>query len=335
MVLQGLNNPSSLSRGQHPADKHLLYVSTTDAILRFAPDAPEIKLEQVVEDLPLTGWHYLSAAYATADYLFVTVPSASDHCEANTQPRSGNLDVLYPCPEVHPSTTAANTTATIRRYTINNNGSIAKSFQLVARGLRDALAMTTTFDGTHLLVADNGWDNIPDTLLANGLGIDTHSLPLDELNLVPIRANQIPHFGWPYCYQQSSAAQAITPGYETRVTNCASYKGVLQALAPHSAPLALLHANQQLLANLHGFAKGARKTLSWPVDENGAPTGTPDILIDWSYRHKRRYQGGRPFGLATYGANALLVTDDWNRALMIVYLSTPESAAQVSGDNKK
>jgi len=331
VLLDGLNNPSSLSRGRHPADKHQLYVSTTDAILRFAPDAVEPKAARVVDNLPLSGWHYISAAYATPDYLFVTIPSASDHCEATTQGQFGAADVLYPCPEVNPLTSAANTKATIRRYSINKDGSIANSFQLIAHGLRDALAMTTSLDGNHLLVADNGWDDVPNT----ALGIAGDPLPLDELNLVPIQATRPQHYGWPYCYQRTQTTQAITPGYEQHVTSCASYTDALLVMPAHSAPLALLQIDQQLFANLHGFSNGGRKTLRWATDKNGIPTNVPEVLIDWNYSHNKRYQGGRPFGLATYGNNALLVTDDWNRSLMIVRLSAQFTATQVSGDNKK
>lgn len=333
VLLEGLNNPSSLSRGQHAFDRKYLYVSTPNAILRFAPDSATspIKIERVAEGLPLTGWHYLSAAYATPNYLFVTVPSATDHCEGPTR------EVVYPCQEVNSTTSKASTTATIRRYSINVDGSVSSEFVLLAHGLRDALAMMLTTDGSQLIVADNSWDDIS--------GVVTE--PLDELNLITVEPGmnlqgeqQVEHFGWPYCYQSSASTTAITPGYETHLQNCEGYRNATQVLPAHSAPLALLSSNNRIIANLHGFAAGGRKTMSWPADEHGLPRGTPELLIDWNYQHRRRYLGGRPFGLANYGENAVLVTDDWNSSLMIIYLADPANAEQtnvdqVSGVSKK
>ena len=334
LLVEGLDNPSSLSRGQHPADKHLVYVSTPDAILRFAPDADDVvgSRERVVVDLPLTGWHYLSAAYATDNYLYVTVPSASDHCEEYLSPTLV-VDARYPCPEVDPpsgaNVSAERVTASIRRYEIDAKGQISKDFVLVARGLRDALALVQVQGqgqvpgSDRLLAADNGWDDID---LAQ-TGLNPATVPHDEINLVAPGehpAHQTSrHYGWPYCYDDG----ILTPGYENFTLACDKYSDPLLLLPAHSAPLAMLIHNKQLLVNLHGFEVGGRRTLAFELNEQGLPVGPGDVFIDWNFNDQFGYLWGRPFGLSKLGPSELLVTDDWNHSLLLVVLRTKDQKA--------
>ena len=319
LLIGGLSNPSSISVGQHPADSHLVYVSTGTTVVRFAPDAKDVSasLETVVTDLPLTGWHYLSAAYATNSFLYVTVPSATDHCEriASDQQRS---DAQFPCPEVEylPESGRSRNqiTAGVRSYAIDNDGQIGKTFTLVARGLRDALALVQVPGSANLLAADNGWDDID----LEGSILTAAELPHDEINLITLSdrpgINKGTHFGWPYCYDSGS----LTPGYEGFSIDCQTYREPQVLLPPHSAPLAMLVHNNQLLVNLHGFEVGGRRTVAFRLTENGLPTGPAEVFIDWNFTNQFGYLWGRPFGLANLGPSTLVVTDDWNHALLLV-----------------
>ncbi len=319
LLVAGLNNPSSISRGRHPADSHLVYVSTGTSIVRFAPDAEDVtaSLEQVVTDLPLNGWHYLSAAYATKNSLFVTVPSATDHCEGLESDQIA-IDAQFPCPEVDTasgsSQSFAQTTASIRGYSIDEDGRISKSFKLVARGVRDALALVQVPGSTNLLAADNGWDDIS----LEGSELTAAEAPHDEINLLELSDQSTSsvdaHFGWPYCYDRG----ALTPGYAGLSIDCQNYREPLLLLPPHSAPLAMLIHNDQLLVNLHGFETGGRRTLAFQLGKKGLPTGPAEVFIDWNFTDQFGYLWGRPFGLARMGPSTLVVTDDWNRALMLV-----------------
>jgi len=322
LLIEGLDNPSSISRGRHAADSHLVYISTPTAILRLAPDAQDIaaSLEQVVTDLPLQGWHYLSAAYATARHLYVSVPSASDHCEGVNADRVW-VDVRFPCPELE--TVPRRETASIRRYAIDQQGQISKDYHLVAHGLRDALALVQVPGSGNLLAADNGWDDID----LEATALSSSKVPHDEVNLIEISDsevnNQPLHYGWPYCFDRG----AVTPGYEAFSIDCAAYQQPLLLLPAHSAPLAMLIDNNQLLINLHGFEIGGRRTLAVGLSANGLPTGAVKVFIDWNFPNQFGYLWGRPFGLAKLGPRALIVTDDWNHALLKVVLRTDGSAA--------
>jgi len=178
--------------------------------------------------------------------------------------------------------------------------------------------------GSHnLLAADNGWDDID---LAEA-GLDAAAVPHDEINLVdpfgrstesstqPSSASHsYSHFGWPYCYDNGK----VTPGYEQFPVDCRDYSEPLLLLPAHSAPLAMLVHNGQLLVNLHGFEVGGRRTLAFELSENGLPIGPSKVLVDWNFNGHFGYLWGRPFGLATLSPSELLVTDDWNHALLLV-----------------
>ncbi len=306
LLLAGLDNPSGLSRGRSPSDQEQIYLSTPQSIYRFTPaaDDPAATLTRVVAGLPTRGWHYLTAVHATTDALYVTVPSATDHCEAVG-------GVAYPCNEVARDTPLADLTAVIRRYAIASDGTVSTAFSIAGRGLRDGLAMTSNPVTGTLLVADNGWDDIAPARAK----VDPAQLPADELNWVAGDA----HYGWPYCHSN----QQVTPGYEALVTNCSAFVAPAKLLPPHSAPLALAYTRQRLLVNLHGVVADARRTAFYDVDDAGHPIGELQTLVDWRCDQPSDTAGGRPFGLAPGLGARLFVTDDWNHALMQVMVRAP------------
>gem|GEM_PF-1598187 len=326
LLIGGLDNPSSISVGRHPADSHLVYVSTGNSIVRFAPDAEDVaaSLESVVTDLPLSGWHYLSAAYATNSFIYVTVPSATDHCEAITSDQVG-IGAQFPCPEVDTELgsdrSLEHVTASVRRYAIDDDGQVSKSFSVVARGLRDALALVQVPGSSKLLAADNGWDDID----LERSGLTAADVPHDEINLIEISDRSVSeldaHFGWPYCYDDG----VVTPGYEEFSLDCQRYRKPQLLLPAHSAPLAMLVHNNQLLVNLHGFEVGGRRTLAFRLAEDGLPAGAGEVFIDWNFTNQFGYLWGRPFGIAQLGPSTLVVTDDWNHALLVVQKAQPKN----------
>jgi len=79
----------------------------------------------------------------------------------------------------------------------------------------------------------------------------------------------------------------------------------------------LIH-NRKLLVNLHGFEEGGRRTLAFELSEQGLPIGPGEVFIDWNFNDHFGYFWGRPFGLARLEPSKLLITDDWNHALLLV-----------------
>jgi len=318
VLLTGLDNPSAITRGQSKADQHLIYIATPQQILRFNPEAerPSSTLQAVIEDLPTHGWHYLTSVYTRPGALYVTLPSASDHCES-AFPATG-APLPYPCPELAEETPDSNATAVIRRYEVQLDGRVNPSFEIVARGLRDALALAFNDVTQQLLAADNGWDDV--ALNDTAYNDDDH--PADEINLL-VNGQ---HYGWPYCFGNGDT----TPGYQAHAIDCGDYQQPLILLPAHSAPLAMLFTDQYLVVNLHGFRMGGQRTVLFELDEQGMPRATPETLVHWRYPHRPNNSGGRPFGLALLTENEtadeapvtqqLAITDDWNHALMLIKL---------------
>ncbi len=305
LLIDNLSHPNGISVWQQ-ANQRFVFVSTPATIWRFNPDAavPADTLEAVIHNLPTHGWHYLTQIHIHANTLYVSIPSATDHCEAGDP---GAISVQYPCSENGLTRTDQHKTAVLREYAIRPDGSPAPNFRLLARGLRDTLAITTDPKTQHVWLADNAWDQIDLSRL------DGARSPHDELNLLTPEA----HYGWPYCHSDNQ----LTPLYATSGASCDSYQAPQILLAAHAAPLGMTYTAQQLLINLHGYQPSGRKTVYYNLDAKGLPREEAQTLIDWNYGHEPGYFFGRPFGIAQHGPTQLVITDDWNHALMLVVMN--------------
>lgn len=308
-LLSGLHNPSGIAVWQN----RLAYVSTPTQVLRFDPAEPASQAEVVVDGLPTHGWHYLTGIHIHNSWLYVTVPSATDHCE------SAQGEVVYPCPEsllghgtnaVPEAVPEAAQTAVIRRYRIDDQGNVSQRFHTVAWGLRDALAVISHPTKPLLYAADNGWDQVN----LQNTGYQDASTPQDELNLIHLDRPQ--HFGWPYCFDLDQ----ITPPYLPYAPACGNFTAPSLLLPAHSAPLGMAWMNNTLWINLHSSRSTGQRTVRVSVDADGNPTGPLEQMIHWDYSTHSPLGAGRPFGIVPYVDNTLVVSDDWNRALLLVVL---------------
>jgi len=299
LIFDQLDDPNDIDIRLHSDGDAWVYFTTRNTVQRFNADAVDSHstLETIIDRLPTYGWHKLVAIHLTQTALYLTVPSSTDHCEISGLPRL----VHYPCGE------ESEGTALIRRYQFEGD-QLEVRFEVIAQGLRDALAMQTNFDETKLVVADNGWDQIDlvDTKFQYA------STPHDEINIVD--TNTSTHFGWPYCFDTAS----ITPPYRRFVGSCKDYQPPLLLLPAHSAPLAMIYFDEKLWVNLHGNNDGGGKTVSFKLSDTGLPLSAPDTQINW------RGLGmplGRPLGLAKTSQGELLVSDDWNHQLIKITLT--------------
>lgn len=278
LLISGLDNPSGVAVWGET--QKFVFVSTRDQVLRFNPLAtqPEDDVTVVIDHISTNGWHTITGLHIQGNSLYLSVPSATDHCESNDVHA---IDVQFPCAEVDSQTPNEQQTAAIRRYQIDSEGRVSSEFQIIARGLRDALAVTTSVDGRSLYAADNGFDQISQ--------VD----PADEINLVsipptPNDQTSRPHFGWPYCF----GARKVTPLYEDHIADCMAYTAPALLLPPHAAPLGLAMHRQSLWLNLHGFADSGRRTVRVALDADGIPvaiTVRNDPLGLWS-SHQLRHR---------------------------------------------
>jgi len=298
LVLSNLDDPSDIDIRQHADKQDWVYFTTRRKIQRInaSLSEPDVEPETIISDLATYGWHKLAAIHLTQDALYLTVPSATDHCEVEGIPRL----VEYPCSEEE------NGTAVIREYTFEGD-KLSQKFKVVAHGLRDALAVQIGPKQKKLIVADNGWDQVD----LNDTQYQYATTPHDEIDIIDLSNPQ--HFGWPYCFDDT----LVTPPYQRYLGSCEDYQAPHILLQAHSAPLNMMYFGRELLVNLHGNNKAGGKTVSFKLDDEGMPLATSELKLNWHYNTSEENSLiGRPFGLSRNQNNHLLVTDDWNHQLI-------------------
>jgi len=310
-IADRLTNPSGIAIGPGPNNTTHAYVSTPTQVLRIAieGDTRSAETSVVIDNIPTPGWHYLTALHIQDNSLFLAVPSATDHCEMGSHL---GIEVQMPCAEFAANRPIETHTAVIRQYRFKHNGELQNDFRIVAKGLRDALAMTSNPHADELMAADNGWDQID----LRNTAYTYANTPADEINAVGISHEHSPeHFGWPYCFDNN----AVTPLYTAHVTNCDPYRRPIALLPAHSAPLGMTYSRDHLWVNLHGYAATGHRTVAFEVNVMGHPLSPAIEMVDWDFRHRLGFAVGRPFGIARHDQR-LFVTDDWNHAVLIITL---------------
>ena len=316
IILDELLDPNDIAHRKDKDGRDWLYLTTSTEVFRLRSDLDTIEKivqsrQNLIKDIPTYGWHKLTAIEISQHSLWVTVPSASDHCESST-----TKAVQYPCKEAD-NTDVNKATSLIRRYDFDDNDQLKPDFIIAARGLRDALAVAvnpySNLNEPQLLVADNGWDQID---LAK-YDLNWLESPADELDVINyINKGEAPlHYGWPYCYDEGQ----ITPPYQIHVESCTAYQKPWLLLPPHTAPLTMIYYQDTVLINFHAAGPEAGRTVLFKLNAQGLPVGSYETLVDWEYSDTKGARG-RPLGMAVGAHNELYVTDDWHHRLIKVVL---------------
>ena len=282
-LVTGIDFPFGLAIG--PDRK--IYASTDTMIFRFDALAPNPKasMEVVIHDLPgrsLTlsdGTRVAEAVHPLKQFVFdkagriyVNVGAPTDSCVtyANRQCPAGE---------------GANPLASIWAFT-PPAGSIFPALkpgdpnpprEIFARGLRNSMALAVHPEfptpGYAFLQAENGRD-LPDLMKPN-----------EELNAL----EKGRHYGWPYCYDISTASpefrgflQTSSP-YKDFCNNKDSYRPPYSLLPPHAAPLAMFYyrgtrfpeLQNKLVIGLHGYRPTGSRVIALDVNDKGFPKLQP------------------------------------------------------------
>ncbi|MEA9355274.1 PQQ-dependent sugar dehydrogenase [Bacteriovorax sp. PP10] len=296
----------------HQITRHidgLYYVGAATSLLRFNPLAenPISTIEVLVQNLPAEGLHPLkSFAFDESGSIFINVGAATNVCHKN------GLGGIFggrkkTCDEAEDQDIGQ---GQIRRYKMNAQGVVSKSFEIYAKGLRNSVALSWDAKRKILLQGENSRDAIE----KNASRLNGSDVPHDEINIV----EKDKHYGWPYCYDNNENS----PEWEK--VKCDSFKKPHMFLPAHSAPLSFMiyqgstfpeWYKGRLLASLHGFEAKGHRIVTFKRDSNGLPTGTPQsVVYGWDTRGEQKY--GSPVGLTEMPDGSVIIIEDMNKKVL-------------------
>ena len=240
VLLNKLNLPHKILYGQDGK----IYLSEANRIQRFSWSNGElVGLETIIDNLP-AGVEYLhplkNFTFDGDANILVNIGSSSDKCEKKVP--------LADC--------VNGKEASIRRYQFDKKtNSYSAEFEVIARGLRNSMALVVHSSGT-ILQAENSMD-FPDA-----------EEPYEELNV--IAGNKF--YGWPLCFNRNLSVD----GGDCKQ---AGYQQPWTLLPPHVAPLDMLYYSHTKLASLqnkllmswHGYRIAGNRLVSYSVDAQGLP----------------------------------------------------------------
>lgn len=283
--------------------KGYVYLGERSRVLRFHRDQQPIKLQTVIDDLPLEGKHPLTHfIFDNQDRLIVNVGAPSDQClTSEGKPQ-------YPCPESE----GAKPEAAIYRYTLSEGGKVV-SKELLARGLRNSMGLAIHPTSEAILQAENSMD------------FKEEGTPREEINV--IREGR--HYGWPYCYEM----QELNPAYKRTLFNrsipkidCSRFESPTLLLGAHSAPLDMIfyqgslfpELTGKLLISYHGYRSAGHRMGFIDIAGDGkALASEQNFLFDWQALDGVRPQGS-PVGLAEAHDGKIWFVEDKNKTVMFV-----------------
>lgn len=211
--------------------------------------------------------------------------------------------------------------AGIWKVSLSNNSSRNKIQTIaLARGLRNSMGLAVHPTTQKLYQAENSMD------------LKDIDYPFEEINLI----EEGRHYGWPYCHSNDKVNEAFK-NVVTADLCLKKYSPPIINMPAHVAPLGLLFytsdyfpdLKNKLLVSWHGYREYGQKIVSYTLDDKGLPlTQKPEnIIFSWAAKLGVRPKGA-PVGLTQLNDGRLLITDDKNKALLILAQGHSFSEAQ-------
>lgn len=284
-VLTGLSVPHQIAVGP---ENHIFFAE--DGRIRAFPISaingsqpiPSSAVFDAVSDLPAmisngqkNSMHPIKHFAFDAQFnLYVNIGAYTDHCSDFKGKDCLEADIKF---GTAGSTDVREHGAVIRRYKFS--GSLSKkwdsNYTIVARGLRNSMGLLFTERG-DLIQVENGRD------------FNESSRPFEELNVIrkeelDSRTGEIPHFGWPYCYDYNSTSEEWTKhSFICDPARNSQYRAPYVFLPPHSSPLGIIkytgemfpNLKGKILVSLHGYRSAGHRIVAFKTDASGLPVRT-------------------------------------------------------------
>jgi glucose/arabinose dehydrogenase len=280
-----------------------VYVGMAGRVARFTPgDGKPVLVDVIggasgIAALPATGRHPLPAILFGADgNLIVSVGASTDHCER----ADGTMAPGAVCAD----RTGRDAVGTIRQYTMSWPAGKVLRWEVLARGLRNSMAMAVDARTGILWQGENARDGIQAAMPALK---NDDELPHDELNAIVAGAD----YGWPYCYDNG------VPSPEYPAASCRDARAPVRLLPAHAAPLgmAFYTARQfpppyshSLIVAYHGYRQHGHRVVALLDKTRAGPAGRSVTLVSGA-RGKARGLGA-PVGIGVGADGNVYISDD-------------------------
>lgn len=302
-----------------------IYVGAAGTIFRFDPKAQDLykSVEVLIEGLPADGRHPLKSILFDAEgRLLVNIGSSTDNC----QEEKGNKV----CSEAEGNEGRG----LIRRYSFNSKGNIDSHFEILARGLRNSVAMALHPETHEIFQGENSRDYIQK---ANP-HLDDENEPNEELNILQEGKN----YGWPYCYDDKK----VSPEFSNH--SCEDTEKPFMLWPAHAAPLSMFFYtgnhlpswyHHKLIVAFHGYRAKGHRIVAFDQDEHGRPTGSPLNLV-YGWENQGQQAMGTPVSLTMASDGSIFLTEDKSKKILRITFLKEEgdglpdgSGAGTSGDS--
>jgi glucose/arabinose dehydrogenase len=280
-----------------------IYIGMAGRVARFAPGDARPVLSDViggasgVAALPAEGRHPLPAIlFDPAGKLLVSVGASTDHCE---RPDGAMAPGAICAERAGPAAVG-----TIRQYTLQWPAGKVLRWEVLARGLRNAMAMAVDARTGMLWQGENARDGMVAAMPALK---NDDELPHDELNAIVAGAD----YGWPYCYDDG------LPSPEYPAAACRDFRTPARLLPAHAAPLGMAFYNagqfppmyaHSLMISYHGYRQHGHRVVALLDKGKEGPAGRSVTLVS-GVRGRARGLGA-PVGIGVGADGNVYISDD-------------------------